>query len=348
MAKAQRQQRQVEQESATKQPATEVSESNSDAAGALPSAAPEHSLLSAVPGGEGLHAGGCGCANCLGGVGGVHASFTHVNADGTVTNQVGEQVADDAAHELGTGESPPSFEAPGAGSAEAVSVGRHQGFPAIYGQTYYSEAALPSFPRLSFEFGRTLTLDHTCTSKPTTWGEPSFSAIAIGENMGEGYSVTTSQKDYPSYQHFVLVSGGAATNIAMAEEQHIQDLNEGWNITANQIGDAINAVAAGDAPEGDTMGEAKTACVDAIAGQLGGLGSQVRDKLISGGEIALPGAMNQAFTQSKSQRDGKGTHSFPLELYTAHADTQKVASIVPDKALDQTPSSAIVNHGTIL
>lgn len=127
------------------------------------------------------------------------------------------------------------------------------------------------------------------------------------------------------------------------------DLYEGWNITANQVGDAINADAAGEAHVGDDAQAAKDACVDAIVGRLGALGTAIRDKLRSGGEIQMPGYMNNAYRQSVSRRDATGDHTWKLELYAVDDQKQRVASAIDeDKPFVATASSAVVNHGTIL
>jgi hypothetical protein len=307
--------------------------------------------MKASMGGDGLHARGCGCAACLGGeMQGKSANFTEILADGTV--QKGGAPADpSSAPDIGgTGATAPGLNGPPGRAARSgtVKAGRHPEFPSVYGQTFYSESSLPAFPRVQWEVSRTWTLGYSAKPKSTTWSEPDFPALATPANAN-GYKVANPLPEYPDYEHFVIVGDTAASNIARAEQQHVSDLDEGWNITANAVGDAINRAAGGDGTEARDQATAQRMAADALAAQLGTLGAAIKGQLQGSGEVKMAPYMNNAFTQSQSKRDKSGNHSFGTELYAVDHQKKKAASAVDEvKTLDGTASSAVVNLGTIL
>jgi hypothetical protein len=319
---------------------------NAAAASDVERASGDASIFSKMPGGEDLHAGACGCASCLGGSDlGRSSEFTEILEDGTVVKNGAAPASGATGSPGGSGSGVPL---PGAAGPSQSLQAVHPEFPAVYGQTYYSESDLPSFPSVSFEVSRTLTLDHHCKVRKTSWGEPNFPVLSTSAN-GEGYKVARVHPLYPDFDHYVIVGEKAAENVARAEEQHVQDLNMGWNITANVLGDAINAEAAGDGYANGDAETAKQMCVDAIVNRLGALGAALAPKIKSGGAVNLAGYMNNAFTQSKAKRDQSGNHSFGTELVTADHAKKRVASKVDEtKVLEGSPASAVVNLGTIL
>jgi hypothetical protein len=296
------------------------------------------SIFSKMPGGEGLHAGVCGCAACLGaGDIGRSPDFTEILEDGTVVKN-GAPAAASAAPAIG---GPAALPGPAASPGQALQA-RHPDFPGTYGETFYNEADLPRFPAVTFETTRTLGLDYRCKVQKTSWGEPSFPTLCTSANA-EGYKVDTVQPEHPSYAHYVIVGEKAAENTLRAEEQHLQDLFLGWNLTANAVGDAVNAEAAG---EGYTAGDeitAKRMCGEAVVNRLGALGAAVSGKIKGGGTVDMAGYMNSAALLSKAKRDKSGFHSFGTELYAVDHPNKRVASKVDEKkALDTTASSAVV------
>ncbi len=299
---------------------------------------------------DGLHAGGCGCARCQGGTfGGVDPNFTHIGPEG-------EALAGDPAQA-------PAMDGPEAGSlagsgeaaqAGAVRAGRHPDFPQVYGQTWYNVAELPSAPRVRYveesssmpwSLGWTVKVVPVAAPAAPTW------PVLVTPANAEGYKVNMPHPSYPDLEHYVVVSEQAASNVAACEDQHVQDLDQGWALAAGRLAEGINyAAGAEDGFQADTLAAAKEQAANAIISGMGSYGAAIKDAVISGGSMEAPvqAAMNKAFHASKTHRDAAGKHSFPLLLKTVDEQKGRVASAVKDDGgVDGTASGALVNLETI-
>lgn len=306
--------------------------------------------------GAGAHAGACGCVQCVGGGGSArHPDFREVYADGSSARPgggPGRAPADEP--QLGAGPAAPTFGGQGeAASAGAVTTGKHPDFPEVYGQTWFAIPSLPAAPRVRFTVEKNiLPWKEDYTVKVSPVAEPagcSWPVLCTPEN-NDGYKIDAPQPEYPDLDHYVIVSSSAAEHIMAAEDQHVQDLDAGWLIAAIHLADGINRVAAGEGASGADPSALQSALAEDIVSELGAYGQTIKGAVASGGSMESPvaTAMTKAFAASKTQRDSTGGHSFPLQLYTAHVDQGKVASMVTDdKAPPATASSAVVNTDTL-
>jgi hypothetical protein len=235
-------------------------------------------------------------------------------------------------------------------NAGQVKWGRHSGFPKVMGQTYYAHNDIEKWPsfrtvpeRSIWPWGWQANISKT-DAVGGIWD-----ALATPENE-EGYKVPGNDPEHPDYDIYVRESGAAANNVAAAEQQHINDLDTGWDITGIAAKNAINQ-AADEPPEvkGSEI-EAKQAAINKVVGKMGGLGDKVRGGLQSGGslESSLGPLMDNSFRQSQSQRDATGKHTIPVNYVMADDQNKKVLHEVdPDHVLDTTASSTVVNLGTL-
>lgn len=339
-------------DSATRGPEASIprrGRSNADQQERLKAAQAVRPASSAASGG--LHAGGCDCANCQGGgFGGVHAAFTHIGPDGAPI----EGGATNAPQPDGS--PAPTMTGPAeAATAGAYTSGRHPSFPAVYGQTWYDASQLPAAPTVVLQVERSWLPGPpkwTVTVRPVRLpGGPTWPVILTEANEA-GYAVTTPHDKYPGYAHSVVVSAQAAANVRACEDQHVADLDQGWYLSSTRLAEGINyAAAAPDGFLGDSLASAKEFAANSIVAGLGSYGLAIKSAVIEGGSMEGPvqAAMAKAFGLSKSQRDSKGTHSFPLELYSVNDQTQSVSSRVKDDvALDATAAADIVTFETIV
>jgi hypothetical protein len=156
--------------------------------------------------------------------------------------------------------------------------------------------------------------------------------------------------EHPGKALYIRVSGPAANNIAAAEQQHLDDLDAGWDLTGRAAKKAINKAAAEDWVEGDDIAAAKAAAIDKVVGYMGALGPRIRGGLENGGSLepSLGPMMDASFTQSKSKRDASGRHTIPVVYVTTSADDTKVLyEADPNHANDTQATSEVVNLGTI-
>jgi hypothetical protein len=230
-------------------------------------------------------------------------------------------------------------------------------FPKALGYTYYHADLIqlwPSFtPVCEPKFGEV-----TCKLSKTDAIGAEWPSVATPENQ-QGYLVTPDKTLNPvfqqhvkeDYSHYVRVGGKAANNIAAAEQQHLNDFDLAWEITGEAVAKAINAVADEEPTVRPTKPEAKIALADKVVAKLGTLGTVIRGALESGGRLekALRPAMDKANQASLAQRDATGKHT-PELLYVMTDDQKKAVlfEVDEDFVLDTTPSSKIVNLGTIL
>ncbi|MFM2246426.1 MAG: hypothetical protein RL071_2500, partial [Pseudomonadota bacterium] len=301
-------------------------------------------------------AGACGCAQCIGGGASTrHPDFREVYADGTSARpggSPGPARADEP--QLGAGRAAPTFGGQGdAASAGSVKTGRHPEFPEVYGQTWFAIASLPAAPRVRFSVEKNILPwkeDYTVNVSPVA--EPAgctWPVLCTPENY-DGYKIDAPQPEYPDLDHYVIVSSLAAEHIMMAEDQHVQDLDAGWLIAAIHLADGINRVAAGEGASGSNPSDLQSTLAEDIVAELGAYGQTIKGAVASGGSMESPvaTAMTKAFGASKAQRDRTGGHSFPMQLYTAHVDQGKVASMVNDEKVPPVmASSEVVNTDTL-
>jgi hypothetical protein len=254
----------------------------------------------------------------------------------------------------GAGHAPPTFDPPAGThvlSSGAWKYGRHPQFPVSMGQTWYAHNDIGQWPTFTLEYSRSIIppFDHQAKPKTTDAVGAAWPVLATPENEA-GYKMPNEHPEHPGLGHYIRVSGTAANNIAAAEQQHVNDLDEGWDLTGRAAKRAINQAAGGDWAEGDDMAAAKTAAIDKVAGLMGGLGPKVRSNLESGGSLepSLGPMMDKSFTQSQSQRDASGGHTIPVVYVTKDADGTKVLyEADPNKAPDAKATSSVVNLGTI-
>ncbi len=255
---------------------------------------------------------------------------------------------------LGKDGGPPVFEPPpGADALDSGSwrFGRHPQFPAVMGQTWYAHNDIGTWPSFVLEYSRSFIppFRHQARPRATDAVGAAWPVLATPEN-DEGYKMPQPHPDHPGKGYYIRVSGGAANNIAFAESQHVSDLDEGWSLTGLAAKRAINQAAGEDWSEGSSIPAAKQAAVDKVVGHMGGLGPKVRSTLLSGGSLepALGPMMDASFTQSQAKRDASGKHTIPVVYVGPNIDGTKVLYEVDEHhANDSTPTSAVVNLGTI-
>jgi hypothetical protein len=229
--------------------------------------------------------------------------------------------------------------------------GRHPEFPVSMGQTWYAHNDIEAWPSFNLEYSRSFIPPFPHQAKPRTTDAigAAWPVLATPESE-EGYKMPQPHPDHPGLDYYIRVSGTAANNIAFAEQQHVNDLDEGWSLTGLAAKRAINQVAGEGWAEGDDLAAAKAAAVDKTVAAMGGLGAKVKSNLEGGGslESSLGPMMDKSFTQTKSQRDASGKHTIPVVYVTKHPDGTKVLyEADPNKAPDSTATSSVVNLGTI-
>jgi hypothetical protein len=228
---------------------------------------------------------------------------------------------------------------------------QHPEFPAVMGQTYYARMDIEMWPSYHATVERSIwPWGYKAIPKKTDAAGAVWPCIATPENE-EGYKIPHEHPKHPGYEYYVRESGKAANIIASAEQQHLNDLDQGWDLTGVAVKNAINQ-AADEEPEvrGDPQA-AKEAAVDKVVGKLGALGTAIRGALLGGGRLedALGPPMDNSFVQSKAKRDDTGKHT--LGVRYVMTDDQKKAvlyEVNEDFNLDTTSSADVVNYGTIL
>ena len=228
-------------------------------------------------------------------------------------------------------------------SAGKVEPGRPPTFPQHFGTTVYDASKIEKWP--SFTWKESL--------QPTEALGTSWQAYATPASE-KGYKVTADDSTnpvfqqyvlkYPNYNYYVRVSPTAADVIAAAEQQHINDLSEGWEITGEATAKAINAVAK---EEPATRAEA----VEKVEAKLGKLGKAIHSGLSKGGRLedSLLPLMNTAARKSVEARDTSKKHDIGLNYVMADDQKKRVLfEVNEDFKLDQTKSADIVNLKAIL
>jgi hypothetical protein len=224
-----------------------------------------------------------------------------------------------------------------------VEWGRPAKFPQIFGYTVYDANQIEKWPSFTWKS----TLEKT-DAVGTSW--PAYATPA----SERGYKVTADDSTntvfqtyvlkYPNYSYYVRVSPKAAEIIAAAEQQHINDLSEGWEITGEATSKAINEVA-GQEPD------ARADAVAKVEAKLGALGTSIESGLVKGGRLedSLRPLLDTAAKKSKEARDDSKNHD--LGLNYVMADDQKKAvlfEVNEDFKLDKTTSKDVVNLKSIL
>ncbi len=228
---------------------------------------------------------------------------------------------------------------------------KHSEFPAVMGQTAYERDKVERWPSFSVIyhtpwnhwFSKTAVPNKTAAVGATWW------AIATPANE-EGYRMEGGRAEYPGYDYYIRVSAKAAAMIADAEQQHINDLDQGWAITGDGTATAINAVADEDPDVKPDEYNAKNAAADRVAAKMGGVGEKIKGSLRSGGRLeeALAPLMMGAYEASKKTRDASGQHTVPIKFKEKDETKKRVVYEVDDGFTLQAPASAsVVNEGTI-
>jgi hypothetical protein len=255
---------------------------------------------------------------------------------------------------LGKDGTPPSMEPPPwaeALNSGAWQFGRHPQFPATMGQTWYAHNDIGTWPSFTLEYSRSFIppFHHQARPVRTDAIGAAWPVLATAES-DEGYKMPQQHPDHPGKDYYIRVSGMAANNIALAEQQHVNDLDEGWSLTGIAAKQAINQAAGEDWSEGKDLQSAKKAAINKVVGYMGALGPRVRSTLEGGGSLepALGPMMDASFTQSQAMRDATGKHTIPVVYVTTDADDTKVLyEADPDHANDTQPTASVVNLGTI-
>jgi hypothetical protein len=235
-------------------------------------------------------------------------------------------------------------------NAGQVKWGKHEAFPAVMGQTFYMHNNIEKWPSFRVVPERSIwPWGWQANISKTDAAGGIWDAIATPENE-EGYKISAEHPDHPGYEAYVRESGSAANNIAQAEQQHINDLDTGWDITGIAAKNAINAAADEEPEVRDNEVAAKEAAIDKVVANAGALGPEMRRGLQSGGSLepTLGPLMDNSFVQSKSQRDDSGKHKIPVDYVMEDDDNKRVLfEVDPDHQLDGTASSTVVNLGTL-
>jgi hypothetical protein len=235
-------------------------------------------------------------------------------------------------------------------NAGQVKWGKHEDFPAVMGQTFYIHNNIEKWPSFRVVPERSIwPWGWQANISKTDAAGGIWDAIATPENE-EGYAISAEHPDHPGYQAYVRETGSAANNVAQAEQQHINDLDTGWDITGIAAKNAINAAADEEPAVRDNEIEAKNAAIDKVVANAGALGPELKRGLQSGGSLepTLGPMMDNSFVQSKTQRDDSGKHKIPVKYVTKDDENNKVLfEVDPDHVLDSTASSSVVNIGTL-
>jgi hypothetical protein len=224
-----------------------------------------------------------------------------------------------------------------------VEPGRPAKFPQVFGYTVYDTSQIEKWP--SFVWKSTLEKTDALGTSWQAYATPASE---------KGYKVTADDSTnpvfqkyvlkYPNYNYYVRVSPTAAETIAAAEQQHINDLSEGWEITGEATAKAINEVAK---EEPDTRADA----VSKVEAKLGKLGNAIHSGLAKGGRLedSLKPLLDNAARKSKEARDDSKKHDLGLDYVMA--DDQKLRvlfEVNEDFKLDKTKSSDVVNLKSIV
>jgi hypothetical protein len=233
----------------------------------------------------------------------------------------------------------------------AWTFGRHPDFPVSMGQTWYAHNDIGTWPSFNLEYSRSIIPPWNLQAKPRTTDAigAAWPVLATAANEG-GYRMPNEHPEHPGLAYYIRVSGTAANHIAAAEQQHVNDLDEGWSLTGLAARRAINQAAGEDWSEGGDASAAKAAAIEKVVGYMGGLGPKVRSNLEGGGSLepSLGPMMDKSFTRSKSQRDASGGHTIPVVYVTTDPDNTRVLyEADPNKAPDPLATSSVINLGTI-
>jgi hypothetical protein len=253
----------------------------------------------------------------------------------------------------GGGSPPPTFTSESTHTilqAGSVQAARHPEFPGKMGQTRYAHNDIGVWPSFNVTyktpwnhwFSDTATPQHTSAQDADWW------AIATPANE-EGYKMPDEMPEYPGYEYYIKVSSAAADLIKRAEQQHLNDLNQGWAITGAATAAAINAASTEDPEVRPSKPAAKEAAAAKVAAKLGPVGEKIKGGLRSGGrlESSLGPLMDSSSTLSESFRD-HGKHKIPTRFVEKDETRKRVIFDVDESfALDDTPSESVVNPGTV-
>ena len=235
-------------------------------------------------------------------------------------------------------------------SSGTVKPAKHDGFPATMGQTAYERGKIEIWPSFNVTYGTPFWhwLSTTAKPRPTTATGGDWWAIATPANEA-GYKMPDGRAEYPGFDYYIKVSAKAAGLIAKAEQQHINDLDQGWAVTGAATATAINTAAEEEPEVKPSPAAAKQSAVDKVAAKLP-IGDRIKGGLRSGGRLedTLAPLMDGAFKASGAFRDKSNKHTIPIK-FTEKDDAQKkvVYEVDDGFALDETSSETVVNAGTI-
>jgi hypothetical protein len=253
----------------------------------------------------------------------------------------------------GGGSAPPVFGSESAHAilrAGSVAAQKHAEFPAKMGQTMYVHNDIGVWPSFGVTYKTPWNhwFSDTATPKPTTAQSATWWAIATPANE-EGYKMPDELPAYPGYEYYIKVSSAAAAIIKRAEEQHVNDLDQGWAITGAATATAINEASVEEPEVRPSKPAAKDAAVAKVAAKLGPVGEKIKGGLRSGGrlESSLGPLMDSSSTLSTEFRD-KGKHTIPVRFVEKDETRKRVVFDVDDSFhLDETPSATVVNPGNV-
>lgn len=233
--------------------------------------------------------------------------------------------------------------------AGTVKPAKHSAFPYTMGQTAYERGKIEIWPSFNVTYSTPFWhwLSTTARPQPTTAVGGDWWAIATPANE-EGYKMPDGRAEYPGYDYYIKVSAAAAAMIVKAEQQHINDLDQGWAITGGATAAAINATAEEEPDVRPNKPAAKQAAAEKVAAKLP-IGDRIKGGLRSGGRLedTLAPLMDGSSTASAAFRD-KGKHTIPLRFVEKDEKQKRVVFDVDDSFhLDETASESVVNAGTI-
>jgi hypothetical protein len=252
------------------------------------------------------------------------------------------------------GANPPRFATESAENvlhAGKPSPSKHAEFPKVMGQTMYERNAIGLWPSFSVTYHTPFWhwLSTTAVPNKTKAEGATWWAVATPANE-EGYKMENGLAEYPGYDYYIKVSSKAAAMIVEAEQQHINDLDQGWAITGENAANSINAVSDEEPDVKPSAHDAKNAAADRVAAKMGGVGDLVKGAIRSGGRLeeALAPLMMGANNASLRARDKSGQHTIPTK-FSKKDDAQKRVTFEVDDGFDlKAPSSeSVVNAGTI-
>ena len=301
--------------------------------------------MSSVAGGEGLHAGLCNCNSCMTD-GGLADDYVHILADGTVE---GTGEPDPDSQTATTGPAPDLQGGDDALNAGAYTFQKDPRFPDYY--AYTDPNGSPMLPKLHYETRKNWkpgTKEYNVRPKkmPSPF-EPSWKVRCTPAGT---YPVRP-HKDFPKYKHSLEVTAAAAAIIKAAEDEHVADLDLGWQLTAHRLVAAVNAVHDAGGFDADKPTDAQHECAQDISFRAGPFATDMQPALKGGGDVSKPVHDVMKFKVaelSREARDNSRDHDFPAKKAKDNDKEKTVLSRVDvSKGLKGKASSSIIRPGVL-